>query len=131
MTLREAIELFEDHQKNSARNKTRESCGYLFRNPEALLGDATLGDMSSQDLYHFLLLLTEGRARGTAYLRYAQLKAFFNFIIGRTHVMMPHPCNDSLLSKTFRAPRMKQRKIVGREVIDKIIYRYPSRSSPR
>jgi integrase len=85
--------------------------------------DAALGDICSQDLYHVLLLLTEGRARATARLRYAQLKAFFNFIIERTHVMMPNPCNDSVLSKTFRAPRMTQREIIGREVIDEIIYR--------
>lgn len=35
---------------------------------------------------------------------------------------MTNPCSDPLLSKTFRAPRMKQREIVGREVIDEIIY---------
>ena len=37
MTLHEAIELFKDHQKNSVKEKTRESYGYLFRNLEALL----------------------------------------------------------------------------------------------
>ena len=67
--------------------------------------------------------MAEGRARTTARLRYAQLKAFFNFIIERTHASMTNPCNDPLLSKTFRAPRMKQREIIGREVIDEIIYR--------
>ncbi len=30
---------------------------------------------------------------------------------------------DPLLSKTFRASRMKQREIIGREVVDEIIYR--------
>ena len=87
MTLREAIELFRDHQKNSAKEKTRESYDHLFRNLEALLGDAALEDISSQDLYQFLLLLTEGRARSTARLRYAQLKSFFNFIIEGTHTV--------------------------------------------
>lgn len=123
MTLREAIEVFKDHQKHSVREKTRESYGHLFRNLGELLGDAALGDVSSQDLYEFLLLLTEGRAKSTARLRYAQLKAFFNFVIERTHVPTNNPCNDPLLSKTFRAPRMKQREIIGREVIDEIIYR--------
>jgi integrase/recombinase XerD len=47
----------------------------------------------------------------------------FNFIIERTHASMNNPCNDSLLSKTFRAPRLTQREIIGREVIDEIIYR--------
>jgi integrase len=123
MTLREAIELFRDHQKNSAREKTRESYGPLFRNLEALLGDANFDDISSQDLYQFLLLLTEGRARSTARLRYAQMKAFFNFIIEGARLAMLNPCTDPLLSKSFRAPRMKQREIIGREVVDEVIYR--------
>ncbi|MGD0229946.1 MAG: site-specific integrase [Syntrophorhabdales bacterium] len=123
MTLRDAIEQFRDHQKGSAKEKTRESYGYLFRNMEALLGDVVVEDVSSQDLYQFLLLLTEGRARTTARLRYAQLKSFFNFTVERTGIPKASPCNDPLLAKTFRAPRMRQRDIVGREVIDEIIYR--------
>ena len=123
MTLREAIELFRDHQKNSVRSKTRESYEHTLRNLEALLGDHALDGISSQDLYQFLILLTEGRAKSTARLRYAQLKAFFNFTIERAHASMRNPCEDPLLSKTFRAPRMKQREIIGREVIDEIIYR--------
>lgn len=123
MTLQEAIEVFRNHQKNSVRDKTRESYGYLFRNLGTLLGDTALNDVSPQDLYEFLLIFTEGRARSTARLRYAQMKAFFNFIIERTHTGMVNPCNDSLLSKTFRAPRMRQREIIGREVVDEVIYR--------
>lgn len=123
MTLHTAIELFRDHQKNNVREKTRESYSHVFRNLEALLGVTAIDDISSQDLYQFLLLLTEGCARSTARLRYAQLKAFFNFIIEGTKTAMVNPCNDPMLSKTFRAPRMKQREIIGREVIDEIIYR--------
>ncbi len=54
MTLREAIEMFKDHQKNSARDKTRESNGHLFRNLEDLLGNAAVGDIFAQGLYQFL-----------------------------------------------------------------------------
>ena len=77
MTLHEAIELFKDHQKDNAKEKTRESYGYLFRNLETLLEDGPLDAIRAQDLYQFLLLVTEGRARSTARLRYAQLKSFF------------------------------------------------------
>ena len=42
MTLHEAIELFKDHQKDNAKEKTRESYGYLFRNLETLLEDGAL-----------------------------------------------------------------------------------------
>jgi integrase len=123
MRLREAIELFKDHHKDNAKEKTQKSYGYLFRNLETLLDDVVLEGMSPQDLYQFLLILTEGRARSTARLRYAQLKSFFNFVIEATHAPMANPCNDSLLSKTFRAPRVKQREIIGKEVVDEIIYR--------
>ena len=123
MTLHEAIELFREHQKNSARDKTRESYSHLLKNLETLLGDHALECIGSQDLYQFLILLTEGRAKNTARLRYAQLKAFFTFFIERTHAALKNPCDDPLLAKTFRAPRIKQRAIIGREVIDEIIYR--------
>ena len=49
MTLHEAIELFREHQKNSVRDKTRESYGHLLKNLEALLGDHALDGISSQD----------------------------------------------------------------------------------
>jgi len=123
MRLREAIELFKDHQKDNAKEKTQKSYGYLFRNLETLLDDVVLEGMSPQDLYQFLFILTEGRARSTARLRYAQLKSFFNFVIEATHAPMANPCNDSLLSKTFRAPRVKQQETIGKEVVDEIIYR--------
>ena len=129
MTLHEAIALFREHQKNSARDKTRESYSHLLKNLETLLGDHALECIGSQDLYQFLILLTEGRAENTARLRYAQLKAFFTFFIERTHASLKNPCDDPLLAKTFRAPRMKQREIIGREVIDEIIYRCPRRET--
>lgn len=122
MTLRTAIELFRDHQKTSVQNRTKENYAYLFRNLEALLGDKTLENISSQDLYQFLLLVTEGCARSTSRLRHAQLKAFFTFLIETTKSLIANPCSDPVLSRTFRAPRMKQREIIGREIIDEIIY---------
>jgi integrase/recombinase XerD len=123
MTLQEGIALFSNHQKNNTRKKTQESYDYLLGNLTTLLGDTVLDDISPHDLYQFLLLLTEGRARSTGRLRYAQVKAFFSFIIERTNSSIANPCNNPVLSKTFRAPRMKQREIIGREVVDEIIYR--------
>jgi hypothetical protein len=51
----------------------------IYSNLEALLGDHVLDSIGSQDLYQFLILLTEGRAKSIARLRYTQLKAFFAF----------------------------------------------------
>ena len=101
MTLLQAIALFRDHQKNSVRDKTRESYGHLLRNLEVLLGDRVLESIGSQDLYQFLITLTEGRAKNTARLRYAQLKAFFTFFIERTHASLKNPCDDPLLCENL------------------------------
>jgi len=60
MRLCEAIELFKDHQKDNAKEKTQKSYSYLFRNLETLLDDGVLEAMSPQDLYQFLVILTEG-----------------------------------------------------------------------
>ena len=125
MTLLHAIVLFRDHQKNSVRDKTRESYGHLLRNLEVLLGDRVLESIGSQDLYQFLITLTEGRAKNTARLRYAQLKAFFTFFIERSHASLKNPCDDPLLAKTFRAPRMKQR-----DNAESIVMRSPLLASP-
>ena len=48
---------------------------------------------------------------------------FFNFTIERSHLSISNPCNDLILSKTFRAPRMKEREIIAGEVVDEVIYR--------
>ena len=66
MTVHMAIELFREHQKNSARDKTRESYSHLLRNLEARFSDCVLDSIASQDLYQFLITLTEGRAKNTA-----------------------------------------------------------------
>ncbi len=63
MTVHMAIALFREHQKNSARDKTRESYGHLLKNLEALLGDRVLDSIGSHDLYQFLITLTKGRAK--------------------------------------------------------------------
>ena len=50
-------------------------------------------------------------------------QGILSFIIEGGHTSITNPCNDPLLSKTFRAPRAKQREIIGKEVVDDIIYR--------
>jgi integrase/recombinase XerD len=122
MTIQEGIELFRSHQKNQAREKTRQSYAYLLRNFETLFGETVLKQISTEHIHRFLLIVTDGRAKSSARLRYAQLKAFFNFMIENGKIAS-NPCDDPMLRKTFRAPRRKDRDVVPREVVDEIIYR--------
>ena len=123
MTLREAIEVFREHQKNSMKDKTRESYGHLFRNLEALLGDAAVENISSQTSTSSCSFSPKAEPDRLPVSATHRSKAFFNFIIEGAHLPITNPCTDPLLSKTFRAPRMRQREIISREVIDEIIYR--------
>jgi hypothetical protein len=71
--------------------------------------------ISVEDIHQFLLIGTDGRARSSARLRYAQVKAFFNFMVENGKIAS-NRCDDTVLRKSFRAPRGKDRDIVPREI---------------
>jgi site-specific recombinase XerD len=62
-------------------------------------------------IHQFLEALTEHAAKSTRRLRYAQVKAFFNFLINEKTHSMKNPCQDSSMVKAFKSPRMKQKDI--------------------
>ena len=61
-------------------------------------------------------------SKSTRRLRYAQLKAFYNFAIERCAADFKNPCSYPLLSKSFRAPRQVVKKILDKEVVEEMIY---------
>ncbi len=122
MTVQEGIELFRRHQQSQAREKTRESYNYLLRNLEAHCGEKAVDAICADDIQQLLLTVTGGRAKSSARLRYAQVKAFFNFLVEHGNVAS-NPCDDHVLRKTYRAPRYKDRDVIAREAIDEVIYR--------
>jgi integrase len=87
-----------------------------------LFGETAIEAISAEDIHQFLLIVTDGRARLSARLRYAQVKALFNFMVENGKIPL-NPCDDLMLRKTFRAPRYKDRDVVAREIVDEIIYR--------
>jgi len=66
--------------------------------------------------------MTKTLSRSTRRLRYAQLKAFFNFIIEKCLPDLKNPCNAPLLSKTFRMPRQTPKTILEKEIVYEMIY---------
>lgn len=81
-----------------------------------------MNDISPDDIFHFLEDVTHNLSKSTRRLRYAQMKAFYNFIIDRRSLNMRNPCNTALFSKAFRAPKQSPRKILDRETVDEMIY---------
>jgi integrase/recombinase XerD len=122
MKTKDAIDLFQFYQKSNHKMKTLQSYLPLLERFGIQYGERFLKSIGSEDVFHFLEDITEGRARSTRRLRYAQLKAFYNFIISRCDTEMRNPCSASLLSKAFKNPKSVSRKIPEKEVIDELIY---------
>jgi hypothetical protein len=81
-----------------------------------------MDEISPDEIFHFLEDQTKNLVKSTRRLRYAQLKAFYNFIIDRCSLNIRNPCNASLLSKSFKAPKQVPHKILERETVDEMIY---------
>ena len=74
------------------------------------------------EIYHFLESITEGQAKSTRRLRFAQFKALYNFPIEKADLNMRNPCDDPILAKGFKAPKQVARRILDRETVEELIY---------
>jgi len=88
MTIREAITLFGYHQRSDLKARTVQSYHPLLQRFEARFADRPLDSIGSDEIYHFLESLTEKLSKSTRRLRYAQLKAFCNFLIEECNLNM-------------------------------------------
>ena len=123
MNVKEAITLFRYYQQSHHRKRTIDSYQTLLSVFEQTYGNRSLESLQPDEMYQFLESISARSAKSTRRLRYAQLKAFFNFIIiDKCHHDMKNPCDTSLLSKTFRMPRQVPRTILDKETVDEMIY---------
>ena len=122
MTTKEAITLFKYYLQSNHKTRTIESYTLLLDRFNAIHAEKLLEDITPDEIFHFLEDMTRSMAKSTRRLRYAQLKAFYNFIIDRCSLNMRNPCNTSLLSKSFKAPKQIPHKILERETVDEMIY---------
>ena len=122
MTTKEAITLFKYYLQANHKERTIDSYSLLLDRFNAIHGERPLEDISPDEIFHFLESVTQKLSKSTRRLRYAQIKSFYNFIIDRCSLNMRNPCNTTLLSKAFRAPKQLPRKILDRETVEEMIY---------
>ncbi len=122
MITKEAITLFKYYLQSNHKPRTIESYRLLLERFEVIYAQKDLETIAPDEIFHFLETLTGNMAKSTRRLRYAQLKAFYNFIIDRCSLNMRNPCSTSLLSKSFKAPKQQPHKILDRETVDEMIY---------
>ncbi|NLG16493.1 MAG: site-specific integrase, partial [Fibrobacter sp.] len=122
MITKEAITLFKYYLQSNHKQRTIESYSLLLERFEMIYSQRDMETIAPDEIFHFLENLTKDMAKSTRRLRYAQLKAFYNFIIDRCSLNMRNPCSMPLLSKSFRAPKQQPHKILDRETVDEMIY---------
>jgi len=122
MTTKEAINLFKYYLQANHKKRTIASYDLILDRFMAIYSQKSLADISSDEIFQFLESMTQNLSKSTRRLRYAQLKAFYNFIIDRCSLNMRNPCNTPLLSKSFKAPKYPPHKILDRETVDEMIY---------
>lgn len=119
----EAVTIFKYYLQSNHKKRTIESYNPLIDKFETIYKQKSLEDISSDEVFQFLENVTHSLSKSTRRLRYAQIKAFYNFIIDRRSLNMRNPCNTSLLAKAFKAPKNSPRKILDRETVEEMIYK--------
>jgi integrase/recombinase XerD len=122
MTLKEAITLFGYHQRSNLKPRTVRSYHPLLQRFEAEFRERSFNSVGPDEIFQFLERITGDRSKSTRCLRYAQLKALFNFLIDKCNLYMKNPCDGPLLSKAFKTPKQVSRRILDREIVEEVIY---------
>jgi len=122
MTIEEAIELFRKHQNVTVKKSTLKSYGKFLERFKARFSLREVVSVTADDIGKFLEECAETLSRATRHLRYAQLKAFFNYVIETSDLNIKNPCNAGVLFKTFKNVCHRPRKILDKETVDEIIF---------
>lgn len=126
MNVLEAIIIFRDHQVSTLKRSTRQSYDYLLVKLQQCLADRPLNSISADDVSKFLESIVGCASKSTRRLRYAQVKAFFNYMIDRCELDIKNPCAYPLLSKQFKTPKQIPKRILDKELVDELIYKTSS-----
>jgi len=92
MNITEAIDFVRSHHLSTLKHSTCTGYGLFFVRLQAHFVGRSIDSITSDEIGQFLDSFTLGVAKATRHLRYAQTKAFFNFIITECGLDMKNPC---------------------------------------
>jgi integrase/recombinase XerD len=122
MIIQKAIEHFKEHQRTSLKKRTQEGYKKLLERFQSEFSERDVESIKAEELCRFLETFTEGLARATRRLRYAQMRALFNFVIDTFEMNIKNPCCVPQLFKSFKSVQQRPRKILDKETVDEIIF---------
>jgi integrase/recombinase XerD len=122
MVVQQAIELFKEHQKGTVKKSTLKSYGKFLEQFNQSFSTCEVISVSAEQIGRFLDECTEGLSRSTRHLRYAQIKAFFNYVIEVAGLNAKNPCTAAVLAKAYKSVPHRPRKILDKESVDEMIF---------
>jgi len=122
MNILEAIEFFKNRHLTTLKRSTNMGYLLIFNNLRTYFDGRAVESITPDDIGQFLESFTASFSKRTRHLRYAQAKAFFNFVINECGLNIKNPCEHSLLAKQFKNPKSSARKILDKELVDEMIY---------
>ncbi len=122
MNITEAIDFVKSHHLSSLKRSTNMGYTLFFNHLKAHFDGQAIESITSNEIGQFLESFTAGVAKATRHLRYAQTKAFYNFIINECGLDIKNPCAHPLLAKQYKNPKPAARQILDKELVDELIY---------
>jgi integrase len=122
MKIQNAIELFKQYQNTNVKQRTIHGYMRLLGQFQDKFAEYQAHSVSPEDISGFLEEFTEGLSKSTRHLRYAQIKAFFNYIIDNSDLNIKTPCSAPMFSKSFKNVPHRARQILDKETVDELVF---------
>jgi len=122
MQISDAINTFRAQQFSTLRQSTQPSYTKLLNHIQQHFNGREIVSLAAEEIGHFLESQTANKAKSTRRLKYAQVKAFFNFLINECVVDIKNPCSYPMIAKQYKNPKPTARKILDKEIVDQLIY---------
>jgi integrase/recombinase XerD len=128
MDITEAIEFVRNHHLSTLKQSTNVGYTLFFNDIKTYFEGRSVESITPEEIGQLLESFNSNVAKATRHLRYAQTKAFFNFLVNECGLDIKNPCAHTLLAKQYKNPKPAARKILDKELVDELIY---STTSPR
>ena len=122
MQISDAIRTFKTQQIATHRQSTQVHYTKLLDHIQQLFAGREVESLAAEEVGQFLESETANKAKSTRRLKYAQVKAFFNFLINECLMDIKNPCSHPLIARQYKIPKPVARKILDKELVDQLIY---------
>jgi integrase/recombinase XerD len=122
MQISDAIRTFRTQQVATLRHSTQVHYVSLLDHIQQHFGGREIESITAGEVGLFLESQTANKAKSTRRLTYAQVKAFFNFMINECLMDIKNPCSHPLIARQYKNPKPAARAILDKELVDQLIY---------